>query len=282
MKACRGLAGDRDTVVQFDYDGVIPSDGFTSLSDPVIHRVYVNVVDTDGNVGYSFFNLVEISPHHIATFDEYTFGVRSVAFSPVDAILLATGSGDGTVKLWNVVTQQNIATLLRPAGSSVAFSSDGVTLAAGSYDGKVKLWDVTTQQDIVTLKVHTAGITSVSFSSDKRTLATGSWDRTVKLWDMMTRVDFATPGHTSVVTSVAFSSDGTTIAYGTEDRTVELWDTSGWMQVRLEAVTEIDIPDPNLREAIGVSPNTSIVRGHLENLTGLYARNANISDLTGL
>ncbi len=85
---------------------------------------------------------------------------------------------------------------------------------------------------------------------------------------------------------MAFSSDDTTLASGTEAGTVELWDTSGLMGVRLEAIAEIDIPDPNLRaaiaEAIGLPPNTPILRGHLADLTRLEARNANISDLTGL
>ena len=134
-------------------------------------------VDTDGNVGYASFGLVEISPHHITTFEEHTGGVHSVAFSPVDATLLATGSWDGTVQLWNAVTQRNIATL-RSGVHSVAFSSDGATLAIGSWDGTVKLWNVTTQRDIATLKVHTEGITSVAFSSDgapSRCRLTG-WD----------------------------------------------------------------------------------------------------------
>ena len=409
VKACRGLAGEKDTIVEFDYDGVIPSDGFTSLSDPVIHPIYVYVVDTDGNIGYASFGLVEISPYHIATFEGHTAGVNSVAFPrdgttlvsgggdtvqlwdvtterniatfrhtgwvtsvafssdgmtvaagggdavklwdvttqqdiatfrhtdevtsvafSSDGVTLAAGSHDGTVKLWDVGTHRDIATFRHTDEvTSVAFSSDGVTLAAGSHDGTVKLWDVgthrdigifedhtagvtsvafspvdatllatgswdrtvklwdvATQQDIATLEGHTFGVSSVVFSRDGSTLATGSWDRTVKLWDVTTGANFATLGHTSVVRSVAFSSDGTTIASGTEDRTVELWDTSGWMQARLEAVTEIDMPDPNLRaaiaEAIGLPPSTLIFRGHLGNQKRLEARNANISNLTGL
>ena len=225
VKACRGLAGDRDTVVRFDYDGVIPSDGFTNLSDPAIHPISVHAVDTDGNVGYASFGLVEISPHHIATFDEHTEGVYSVAFSPVDATLLATVSWDGTIKLWNAVTQRNIATL-RSGVRSMVFSSDGATLAIGSWDGTVKLWDVVSQQDIATLKVHTEGIISMAFSSDKRTLATGSWDGTVKLWDVETERDIATFRHTEEVSSVAFSSDGAILATGSRDRTVKLWDVA--------------------------------------------------------
>ena len=225
VKACRGLAGDRDTVVRFDYDGVIPSDGFTNLSDPAIHPISVHAVDTDGNVGYASFGLVEISPHHITTFDEHTEGVHSVAFSPVDATLLATVSWDGTIKLWNAVTQRNIATL-RSGVRSMVFSSDGATLAIGSWDGTVKLWDVVSQQDIATLKVHTEGIISMAFSSDEVTLATGSRDGTVKLWDVETERDIATFRHTEEVSSVSFSSDGAILATGSRDRTVKLWDVA--------------------------------------------------------
>ena len=120
LRACRGLTGDRDTIVEFDYDGVIPSDGFTNLSDPAIHPIYVEAVDTDWGCRLRSFGLAESSPYHIATFDEHTSGVHSVAFSPVDATLLATSSWDGTVKLWNVVAQRNIATL-RPKGFSGHF-----------------------------------------------------------------------------------------------------------------------------------------------------------------
>ena len=224
----------------------------------------------------------------IATF-RHTEEVTSVSFSS-DGAILATGSRDRTVKLWDVVSQRDIATLEGHTGAvtSVAFSPvDATLLVTGSWDRTVKLWDVEMQQDIATLEVHTSGVSSVVFSSDGSTLATGgSWDRTVKLWDITTRVNFATLGHGDQVLSVAFSSDDTTLASGTEAGTVELWDTSGLMGVRLEATAEIDIPDPNLRaaiaEAIGLPPNTPIFRGHLADLTRLEARNANISDLTGL
>ena len=56
VKACRGLAGETDTIVEFYYDGKTPSDRvfsgspiYTSFSDPLQHEIYVVVVDTDGN-----------------------------------------------------------------------------------------------------------------------------------------------------------------------------------------------------------------------------------------
>ena len=368
VKACRGLKGEKDTIVEFDYDGVIPSDGFTNLSDPTGHPIIIEAVDTDGNVSNTdFVTLTEISPHHIvgfdehaalvssvsfstngrtlasgsydntvklwdvvtqtviATFDEHTTVVSSVSFSP-DGRTLASGSWDGTVKLWDVETQTNIATFPHTAKVlSVSFSPDGRTLASGSWDGTVKLWDVETQQSVITLDEHTGVVSSVSFSPDGRTLASGSYDNTVKLWDVETQTNIATLPHDAGFTSVSFSRDGMLLVSGSPDGTVKLWDvatrrnfatlwhtsgvssvsfsgtilasatwagtvklwnTSEWMQLRLEAMAEVNIPDPNLRTAIekalGKAPGDTIIALEMENLTRLEAPEAGIMNLTGL
>ena len=229
VKACRGLKGARDAVVEFEYDGVIPSDGLTSLSNPVAHPIRVQAVDTDGNVGWVHFNLWKISPQHIATL-RHTNGVGSVAFSP-DGTTLASGSGR-EIKLWDVATGRNIATLEghTDRGLSVSFSPDGTTLASGS-GREIKLWDVATRENIATLR-HTNGVGSVAFSPDGTTLASGS-GREINLWDVVTGHNIATLRHPYIVEAVAFSPDGTTLASGSlggnssaDAGTVRLWDVS--------------------------------------------------------
>ena len=57
VKACRGLVDQKEAVVEFDYDGVIPSSPSTNLFDPIVHTIAARIVDTGGNVTVEHFAL---------------------------------------------------------------------------------------------------------------------------------------------------------------------------------------------------------------------------------
>ena len=178
--------------------------------------------------------------------------------------MLASGSDDDTIRLWDVVTGRHIATL-RGHGDDVdvvAFSPDGGVLASGSDDNTIRLWDAITGQHITTLRGHSADIAvgALAFSPDGGVLASGSDDNTIRLWDAVTGVHKQTLTGPSGVWSVAFSPDGRTLTSGSGDNTIRLWQ---FTDTRV-SITPSSVASPAIGQQLTV--NVGIVKG--ENVGG--------------
>jgi WD40 repeat protein/serine/threonine protein kinase len=166
------------------------------------------------------------SGHSIRTLRGHKSYIRAVAFSP-DSRRLASGSADGTVRIWDVAMGKAIVDPpLRHRGfvSTAAFNPDGRLLASAGDDRIVKVWDTTTWKEVQTLRDPTGGVFSLAFHKDGRLVAWGGTDSTIKIGDVKTgEVLHTLRGHTSWVESVAFSPDGEWIASASLDGTVKLW-----------------------------------------------------------
>ena len=73
------------------------------------------------------------------------------------------------------------------------FSPDGKLLATGSWDNTVKLWDVDKGKELKTLIGHSKGVEYLAFSSDGSRLVTGALDRTLIVWDVESGREILTP-----------------------------------------------------------------------------------------
>ncbi|KAF3391820.1 hypothetical protein DPV78_010812 [Talaromyces pinophilus] len=199
----------------------------------------------------------------LQTLEGHFGSVQAVAFSP-NSKLVASGSSDKTVKLWDSATGTLRQTLEGHSDwvQAVAFSPDGKLVASGSSDKTVKLWDLATGTLQQTLKGHSDWVQAVAFSPDGKLVASGSSDKTVKLWDLATGTLRQTlEGHFDPVQAVVFSPDGTLVASGSSDKTVKLWNlATGTLRQTLEGHF-------NLVQAVAFSPDGKLVASGSGNKT---------------
>jgi WD40 repeat protein len=151
--------------------------------------------------------------------------VDGLAFSP-DAKLVASGSKDNTVRLWDAERALELRKLAGHAAwvKAVAFSPDGRWLASGSVDGVVKLWEVATGRELRTISGG-GSINALAFSPDARLVAAGNAENSVLVWNAQTgQAERTLKGHAGAVSTLAFSPDGRLLATGARDNSIKLWD----------------------------------------------------------
>lgn len=129
--------------------------------------------------------------------------------------------------------------LLTSGNASMAIAPDGKSLATGSQDGSIKVWDMTTGQILSELTGHEASISSLSYSPDGRLIASASWDGSVALWDLRRSIKVMTlTGHTDSVIGAQFTPDGGFLLSRSLDGTVRKWDVTSGELVQVLDVPE--------------------------------------------
>ena len=152
--------------------------------------------------------------------------IHDVAFSPVDASLIA-GTDGNTIKLWNLAATSEPQTILSGhvgTVTSLAFSPTGKLLASAGSLNQVILWDVPSGRKINSFE---ANAMAIAMSPDGYFLATAY--RQLKLWNIRNPKEIAetqTLSHDEreKLWTVDFSPDGKWLACGDENGRLEVWD----------------------------------------------------------
>ena len=163
--------------------------------------------------------------------------IYSLAFSPTGEIL-AGGSRDTTIRLWDVSTGELKQTFVGHTDMIrlVAYSNDGKTLACTSWkDWTILIWDVETEELLKAITGHTDRVSRITYAPDSRTLASVGWkDPAIRIWDVKTGKLLKTfVGHTDRVSSIIYSRDGATLVSGGADKTIRMWDTGTGETIRI-------------------------------------------------
>jgi small GTP-binding protein len=157
-----------------------------------------------------------------------------VSFNPKHKALIATGSGDQTIKFWDAYSGELLRTLEGHKSSvfDVSFDSQGLTLASAGHDGAVKLWEAKSGLLLGTLTGHKDSVNGLAFDPQGTTLASVGSDHTVKIWEVRSGKLLRTlEGHTVTVCEAAFSRDGNLLATKGVDQGIRLWSCETWETV---------------------------------------------------
>jgi WD40 repeat protein len=147
-------------------------------------------------------------------------------------LVVASGSYDGTVKVWQPRELAYRDLLLNVSTEPVlalAFEPRGTRLVTGSADGAVKVFDADSGREVTVLKGHKAAVLALAWREDGKALASGSADGQLKLWDLdPVSKKFGSElssvqAHEKDVTCLSFAEKDRLLLSGSSDSMVKIW-----------------------------------------------------------
>ncbi|KAF8923033.1 hypothetical protein BGZ58_003444, partial [Dissophora ornata] len=172
----------------------------------------------------------------IKRFKGHTSFVNSCSPARRGPELLASGSDDGTVKIWDLRAKTAVESFESQYQiTSVSFSDAGDLVFAGGIDNNIAAWDMRKKAVSYSLAGHMDTISGISLSPDGNQLLSNAMDNTVRIWDVkpfsatgnrhLKTFEGAPHGFEKNLIRPAWSKDGSMIGVGAGDRTMVIWDT---------------------------------------------------------
>lgn len=181
----------------------------------------------------------DVDDHTIQTLEGHQDEIKFVDYS-FDGKILASGSDDKTIKLWDIASGKILYTFngyeppdfsdegkLPDGLNSIGFSPNAKLIAGASDNDTVTIWDVATGAEKLKLN-HDNDVIAVRFNLKGDKLVTAGKDGDIKIWDVATGkqiLSIKVPSEEDIY-SAGFSDDGKILASGGTDKIIRLWNTT--------------------------------------------------------
>jgi len=251
---------------------------YLSLAASPLVRIYcnghINALAFSQNGGYAIIGsgdgiarILELPSGNEISHFSHRNEVTAVAFHPnMEQFIVASGSKDGTVVVWDAQTSHVIAENTHTKRVTVVeFSRDGQYILSSSDDGIARVWIASTGTKVAQVS-HQSPIDTAAFSPDGNYVITGSYDGTIRVWDSKTGTDIFHINIGQRVFSASFSPDGQYIASGSYDGKIQVWNVKTWQKIA-------EMSHAHIITKIAFSPNSRYI------VSGSYDRTARVWDM---
>ncbi|OMJ87262.1 hypothetical protein SteCoe_11029 [Stentor coeruleus] len=204
-------------------EGIMPSFEFSIHKNPIRALSISSNILAVGSADKSI-SIWSISEKKlIANLTGHQDWVLSIGFIK-DNKYLASGSGDGILKYWDLENYQEILSFKAHSGNVACLATSQNYVFTGSSDKTVKFWIPLNEKEQFVFAGHSEFVYCLVVSDDEKYLYTGSRDYTIKVWHILYReLEYTLEGHDHWVYCLSLTANGKFLVSGSEDKTVRVW-----------------------------------------------------------